>query len=145
MPLDQTFHRRLVYVRAADLDRWQCRPLGTIDILDLKERPVGRLDGIVIDPRENRPTYPVIARCRKADEQRQNWFLVPVGDAWFDDTARAIRIDTAGRERVPFDPDEFERMTPEEADEYERRVLATCCPEVGFRRDGRLDYARLQQ
>src|SRR4029450_2560314 len=45
----------------------------------------------------------------------------------------------------PFDPDEFERMSPEQADEYERRVLATCCPEIGFHRDGRPDYARLQQ
>ena len=36
-------------------------------------------------------------------------------------------------------------MTPAEADEYERRVLATCCPEIGFHRDGRPNYARLQQ
>lgn len=137
--------RRLVYVRAADLDRWQCRPLGTIDILDLEDRPVGHLDGIVIDRRENRPSYLVIATRRGADERPQSAFLVPVGDAWFDGTQRAVRIDAPRRERIPFNPDEFERMTPEEADEYERRVLATCCPEIGFHRDGRPDYARLEQ
>jgi hypothetical protein len=135
--------RRLVYVRAADLDRWQCRPLGTIDVLDLKDRPVGQLDGIVIDRDENLPAYLVIAG--RGGEAPENWFLVPVGDAWFDDTERAIRIDAPRRERIPFDPDEFERMTAAQADEYERRVLAACCPEVGFHRDGRPDYARLQQ
>jgi hypothetical protein len=82
---------------------------------------------------------------RGGREQRQNWFLVPVGDAWFDETARAVRVDAPARERIPLDPQEFERMTPEQADEYERCVLATCCPEVGFHRDGRPDYARLQQ
>jgi hypothetical protein len=137
--------RRLVYVRAADLDRWQCRPLGTINILDLQNQTVGQLDGIVVDGRENRPSYLVILRRRGAVEPRQNWFLVPVGDAWFDDTERAIRIDAPKHEQIPFDPDEFERMTSEQADEFERRVLATCCPELGFHHDGRPDYARLHQ
>jgi hypothetical protein len=137
--------RRLVYVRPADLDRWQCRPVGTIGILDLHDRQVGHLDGIVIDKRENQPTYLVIAGPRGAARQRQHWFLVPVGDAWFDDGTRAVRIDATKREQVPFDPDEFERMSPEQADEFERRLLASCCPEVGFHRDGTPDYARLQQ
>jgi hypothetical protein len=137
--------RRLVYVQAADLDRWGCRPFETIDILDLRDRPAGRLEGIVIDRRENRPIYLVVARPRGAAQQRADWFLVPVGDAWFDQTARAVRVDVPARERIPFDPDEFERMTPQQADEYERRVLASCCPEIGFHRDGRPDYERLQQ
>jgi hypothetical protein len=133
---------RLVYAKAADLDRWQCRPLGTIGILDLQDRPVGRLDGVVIDRETNSPVY--IAVRRTPGEGRPRSFLVPVGDAWFDETARAVRIDAPRRERLPFDPDEFERMSPDEADEYERRVLATCCPEVGFHRDGRPDYGRNQ-
>jgi hypothetical protein len=137
--------RRLVYVRAADLDRWQCRPVGTIEILDLHDRPVGHLDGIVIDKRENQPTYLVIARQRGASRHRQRCFLVPVGDAWFDDGTRAVRIDATKREQVPFDPEQFERMTLEQADEFERGLLASCCPEVGFHRDGTPDYARLQQ
>lgn len=126
---------RLTYVKAEDLDRWQCRPLGTIDVLDLRDRRVGHLDGVIIDRQANRPVYIAVSRARDA-------FLVPVGDAWFDDTERAIRIDAAPRERVHFDPEAFDRMSPEEADEYERRVLASCCPEVGFHRDGRPDYAR---
>ena len=125
-------HRRLVYVKAADLDRWQCRPLGSIAVLDLKDRPVGRLDGVVIERDANRPVYIVVRRG--TDEERPTWFLVPVGDAWFDETERAIRIDAPRRERIRFEPDEFERMSPQEADEYERRVLAECCPEVGFHR-----------
>jgi hypothetical protein len=128
-----------VYVKAADLDRWQCRPLGTIDILDLKERPVGQLDGVVIDRDANNPLY--LAVRSATGNERWTSFLVPVGDAWFDETARAVRIDAPRRERIRFDPGEFERMSPDQAVEYERRVLAACCPEVGFHRDGRPDYA----
>jgi hypothetical protein len=142
---DRTTDRRLVYVQAADLDRWGCRPFETIDILDLQDRPTGHLEGIVIDRGENQPMYLVVARRRAAVHQQPNWFLVPVGDAWFDETARTVRIDVPARQRIPFDPDEFERMTPQQADEYERRVLATCCPEIGFHHDGRPDYERLQQ
>jgi hypothetical protein len=135
---DSGENRRLVYVQAADLDRWQCFPLVTIDILDLEDRPVGQLDGLVIDRPENRPIYLVIASRRGANTKRLTRFLVPVGDAWVDDTERAVRIDVPTRERIPFDPEELERMTPEQADEYERKVLATCCPEVGFHRDARV-------
>jgi hypothetical protein len=127
--------RRLAYVKAEDFDRWQCRPLGTIDVLDLRDRRVGHLDGVIIDLETQRPVYIAVRRATDA-------FLVPVGDAWFDDTERAIRIDASRRERVRFDPEAFERMSREEADEYERRVLANCCPEVGFHRDGSPDYAR---
>jgi hypothetical protein len=131
---------RLVYVRAADLDRWSCRPLDTVDVLDLTDRPVGRFDGAVIDRTTSRPVYVAIRRV--TDEAGYVGFLVPVGDAWFDQTERAIRIDAPARERVRFEPDEFERMSPEEADAYERRVLAACCPEVGFHRDGSPAYGR---
>jgi hypothetical protein len=141
MMTEASDERRLVYVNASDLDRWQCRPVGTIEMLDLADQPVGRLDGIVIDRASNTPVY--IAVRSSSGEDRASWFLVAVGDAWFDETSRAVRIDAPRRERIPFDPDEFARMSREQADEYERRVLATCCPEVGFHRDGRPDYARL--
>ena len=36
-------------------------------------------------------------------------------------------------------------MTPAQADEFERHVLARCCPEVGFHLDGSPDYARLRR
>ena len=108
---------------------------------------MGKLDGIVVDRDENRPVYLVLAAADSSGQQTNTkpWFLVPVGDAWFDETERAIRIDAPKRERISFDPVVFERMTPAQADEYERRVLAGCCPEVGFHRDGRPNYARLQQ
>jgi hypothetical protein len=135
--------RRLVYVKAADLDRWQCRPLDTIDVLDLKDRPVGRLDGIVIDWSSSRPVY-IAVRDAKTEHQLR-WFLAPVGDAWFDETTRAVRIDATQPERIPFDPNDFERMPPAEADAYERQVLANCCPELGFHRDGTPDYSRQER
>jgi len=126
--------RRLVYATADDLDRWQCRPLGMIDVLDLRDRRVGHLDGVVIDRATSRPVYIAVRGATDA-------FLAPVGDAWFDETERAIRIDAPRHDRVRFDPEAFERMSRDEADEYERRVLASCCPEVGFHRDRRPDYA----
>jgi hypothetical protein len=126
---------RLTYVKAEDLDRWQCRPLGMIDILDLRDRRAGHLDGVVIERATSRPVYIAVRSAADA-------FLVPVGDAWFDDTERAVRVDAARRDRVRFDPEAFERMSRNEADEYERRVLASCCPEIGFHHDGRPDYAR---
>jgi hypothetical protein len=132
-------------VPASDLDRWHCRPVGSIDILDLKDRRVGGLNGMVVERRANLPMYLVIDGRLGAVESAQHLFLAPVGDAWFDDTERAVRIDAPTRERIPFDPGEFEQMTPEQADEYERRMLAACCPEVGFHRDGRPDYARLER
>jgi hypothetical protein len=55
--------RRFVYVKADDLDRWQCRPLGTIDILDVQDRPVGKLDGIVLEREDGRPVYIVVRRA----------------------------------------------------------------------------------
>jgi hypothetical protein len=34
------------------------------------------------------------------------------------------------RSASAFDLEEFERMTPQEVTAFERRVLASCCPEV---------------
>jgi hypothetical protein len=83
--------RRFVHVKADDLDRWQCRPLGTIDILDLQDRPVGKLDGIVLEGEDGRPVYIIVRRAGRSG--RRQWFLAPVGDAWLDETARAVRLD----------------------------------------------------
>src|SRR4029453_2360544 len=86
-PTYPTTGRRLVHVQAADLDRWGSRPFETIDILDLHDRPAGHLGGIGLDRREHRPMYLVVASERGAAQQRPHLFLVPVGDAWFDETA----------------------------------------------------------
>jgi hypothetical protein len=132
--------RRLAYARAEDLEEWRCRPLESVPVLDLRDRPVGRFDGVILDARTEQPLYIVVHR-----EGNAPWFLVPVGDAWFDDTERAVRIDAVRRTitAMAFDPDAFARMTPEEAAAFERRVLGACCPEVGLHRDGTPDYAKL--
>jgi hypothetical protein len=139
--------RSLSYVAAADLDRFGCRPLGQVDVLDLTDRRAGHLDGIIVDRRQNNPIFLVVAEDvgERAAPRRGTRMLIPVGDAWFDDTERVVRIDAPGAHRITFDLGAFERMTTEEADEFERRVLAVCCPEVGFHRDGRPDYERLKR
>jgi hypothetical protein len=131
--------RRLVYARAEDLEEWNCRPLESIPVLDLRDRAVGRFDGVILDAHAERPLYIVVR-----SNGTPSWFLVPVGDAWFDDTERGIRIDVARRtnEAMAFEPDAFARMTPDEAIAYERRVLGTCCPEVGLHHDGTPDYSK---
>lgn len=138
---DTTRDRRLVYVPPADMELWRCRPLANIDVLDLQDRHVGRFDGLIIDAQADRPLFLVI---QGTGGRQAHWWLVPVGDAWFDQTARAIRVDVNLRSGEPhaFNPAEFDRMTENEAAEYERRVLAQCCPEVGIHRDGTPDYGR---
>jgi hypothetical protein len=133
--------RRLIFVKAQDLDVWRCRPLGAIDVLDVKDQRVGHLDGLLFDAKADRPLFLVI---RSAAAKGEHWFLVPVGDAWFDQTARAIRVDAELRagEAPSFNPDAFEKLSHVEAEEFERRVLAECCPEVGLHRDGTPDYSR---
>jgi hypothetical protein len=133
--------RRLAYVTAGDLELWRCRPIGSIAVLDLRDHRVGGIDGLILDVLEDRPLFLVVRRDKGAPQQ----FLVPIGDAWFDDTEHAIRIDVGPRSRevTPFDPDTFERMSEDEAAEFERKVLGRCCPEVGFHRDGTPDYGRL--
>jgi hypothetical protein len=133
--------RRLVFVKAQDLDAWRCRPLGAIDVLDLKDEHVGHLDGLLFDAKADRPLFLVI---RRTPAKSEHWFLLPVGDAWFDQTMRAIRIDVKPRAgRAPeFNPERFAKMSHEEAEAFERHVLAECCPEVGLHRDGTPDYSR---
>lgn len=140
MPETET-SRRLVFVKADDLDVWRCRPLGTVDVLDLKDRRIGRFDGLLLDAHADRPLFLVV---RRTAGKGSPWFLVPVGEAWFDQTMRAIRVDVnpKGGEAPAFNPETFEKMSAEEAEEFERRVLAECCPEVGVHRDGTPDYAR---
>jgi hypothetical protein len=134
-------NRRLIFVKVDALELWHCRPLGDVPVLDLHDRRVGRLGGVLLDSDEERPRYLAI---RRASASGRKWFLVPVGDAWFDETERAIRIDVPARcgATPAFDPERFERMTSDEAAAYERRVLAECCPEVGLHRDGTPDYGR---
>jgi hypothetical protein len=132
--------RRLAFVKGEDLELWRCRPIGSIAVLDLRDHRVGGVDGLILDVLEERPLFLVVRRDKGAPQR----FLVPIGDAWFDDTERAIRIDVGPRSRevTPFHRDAFERMSEDEAAEFERTVLGRCCPEVGFHRDGRPNYAK---
>lgn len=137
----QTQTGRLVYVKPADMAIWDCRPLEAVEVLDLQERKVGRLGGLILDAHAHDPRFIVVER---ALGKGHKWFVVPVGDAWFDETERAIRIDVnLRRDALPFDPDEFAAMTPEQAASWELAVLGNCCPEVGVHKDGTPDYTKL--
>ena len=127
-------------MKSEDLERWNCRQIGAILVLDLKDRPVGRIDGLIIESPADLPRFLVI---RRDDPKSRERFLVPVNDAWFDETERAIRIDVTSRRgsAQQFDPDRFERMSAEEAAEFERHILKQCCPEVLVPSDGTPGYA----
>ena len=62
----------------------------------LRDNRVGRVDGLILDGQEDRPLFLVVRRNTGTPQR----FLVPVGDAWFDDTERAIRIDVAPGSRT---------------------------------------------
>ena len=133
--------RHLTFVKTDDLELWRCRPIGTVPVMDLRDSPVGQVDGLILEIVEDRPLFLVVRR----DGEPAQRFLVPIGDAWFDDTEHAIRIDlsSGSREIPPFDPEAFERMSHEAAARFEGSVLGRCCPEVGFHPDGTPNYARL--
>jgi hypothetical protein len=131
--------RRLVYVKAEDLEQWNCRPIGATPVMDLKDHTVGRIDGLMIESPAEQPRFLVIFRDDSKSRER---FLVPVNDAWFDETQRAVRIDVTLRRSAlqQFDLDRFERMSGAEAAEFERRILKQCCPEVPIKTDTTPDY-----
>lgn len=68
-----TDRRRLVYAPSDEFDRWQCRPLGTIDVLDLQDRKAGHLDGLVIDRLDDRPVYLAVANARLSQFNCPTW------------------------------------------------------------------------
>lgn len=127
---------RLRFAKPPDLGN-ACRPLDRVEVLDTEDQRVGTFDGLVLETASDRPLYLVIQEAGPNDSRH----LVPVGSAWFDQTARAIRVDRAdaavGWPR--FTPGEFERMSTDDVARYERKVLTTCCPEV-LLRDGTPEY-----
>jgi hypothetical protein len=132
--------RSLVYVRAEDLERWNCRPIGAIPVLDLKDHAVGHVDGLIIENPAKQPRFLVIFRD---DSKSRDRLLIPVNDAWFDETERAIRIDASLRHGAlqQIDLDRLERMSAAETAELERRILKQCCPEVPIQSDNTPHYA----
>jgi hypothetical protein len=98
-----------------------------VDVLTTRDRRVGTFDGLLLSAGSDSPLYLVLQRSDAGGERR----LIPIGSAWFDQTTEVIRVDDADVKRASvFDLDEFQRMTPAEVVAFERRVLASCCPEA---------------
>jgi hypothetical protein len=98
-----------------------------VDVLNTRDERVGEFDGVLLSATSDNPLYLVLKRAGSAGERR----LIPIGSAWFDQTTDVIRVDDADVQSASaFDSRESERMTPQEVTAFERRVLASCCPEV---------------
>jgi hypothetical protein len=101
--------------------------LPPVAILNTRDERVGRFDGLLLSATSHNPRYVVIRRDDATNERR----IIPIGEAWFDQTAEVVRVDDADVQSATlFDLGEFERMTPAEVMAFERRTLASCCPEV---------------
>ncbi len=123
-------HASLRYAQPPDLGP-ACRPLPRVDIVNTRDERVGVFDGILLSATSDNPLFLVFQRHHTTDRH-----LIPIGEAWLDPTARVIRVDPADVDAAtPFELAEFERMTPVEVLAFERRVLASCCPEVLRGRD----------
>ncbi len=122
---EQPLHAPLRYARPPDLGP-ACRSLPRIDVLNTRDERVGQFDGLLLSATSDDPRYLVLHR-HDTDQRR----LIPIGSAWFDQTADVIRVDPADVDGATmFELAEYERMTPAEVFAFERRVLSSCCPEV---------------
>jgi ribosomal protein L19 len=80
-----------------------------VDVLNTRDERVGTFDGLLLSARSDSPLFLVLRRSH-GDGQRR---LIPIGSAWFDQTAEVIRVDDADVQRASvFELEEFERMTP---------------------------------
>ena len=130
----EPLHTSLRYAQPPDLGP-ACRPVPRVDILDTRDEHVGEFDGVLLSAESDKPLFLVFQR---PDTRRRQ--LMPIGSAWLDPTTKVIRVDPADVDgATPFDLSEFEQMTPTEVLAFERRVLASCCPEV-LREAGPPDY-----
>ncbi len=132
-----TARQHLRFVDAEQLRGW-ATSLEGVGIMSVKDEMLGGLDGLLVGD-DDRPHYLVI---ETKDEPKRR-YLLPVGIAWFDETTSVIRTDTDvnGLAECPaFDVQSYQEMSPDEAWEYERRVLRACCPETLAEPGGRLDY-----
>ncbi len=115
----------LRYAQPPDLGP-SCRQVPRVDVLNTRDERVGAFDGLLLSGESDMPLY-LVLQLAEGREKR----LVPIGSAWFDQTTNVIRVsDTDVETASGFDAAAFERMTPAEVIEFERRVLASCCPEV---------------
>src|SRR5262249_53010057 len=116
----------LRYVDADDLDDL------TVDFdgLDVESRTgekVGDVGGFIIDVTSARPLYIVVDAGGWFSSK---YFLLPVGHAGFDKTANKLVADVS-RDRVRnypgFDRDEFQKLTDDELNRMDERMVAICC------------------
>jgi hypothetical protein len=130
----------LRYAQPPDLGP-SCRPVPRVDVLNTRDQRVGAFDGLLLSSTSDSPLYLVLQPDRSDGERR----LIPIGSAWFDQTTAVIRVDDEDVQNASaFDLEEFERMTPQQVTAFERRVLASCCPEV-LRGAGPPTYDRASQ
>ena len=102
------------------------RYIPRVGILNTRDERVGAFDGVLLSATSDNPLF-LVLQLNDTSERR----LIPIGSAWFDQTAEVIRVDEEDVDRAtPFERAEFERMSPTEVLDFERRVLASCCPEV---------------
>lgn len=114
----------LRYVRSPDLGP-SCRAVPRVDVLNTRDQRVGAFDGLLVSTASDDPRYFVLER------DGGTRVLIPIGSAWFDQTTEVIRVDDDDLQAASdFDAAAFDKMTSAEAVAFERRVLATCCPEV---------------
>lgn len=108
-----------------------CRPLPRVDVLNTRDERVGEFSGLLLSATSDTPLYLVLQRGDGAGERR----LIPIGSAWLDQTAKAIRVDNADVQSATiFDLGEFERMTPAEvavsSDAFSRSAVHSFCEGV---------------
>jgi hypothetical protein len=121
----EPFRASLRYAQPPDLGP-ACRRVPRVDILNTRDERVGEFDGVLLSAASDDPRFLVFRGSQTAGRR-----LIPIGSAWFDQTAEVIRVDAEDVDAATaFELSEFERMTPAEVTAFERRVLASCCPEV---------------
>ncbi len=137
MAAQATAQRHLRFVDTEELKGW-ATSLEGIAVMSVADETLGSLDGL-LGGDDDRPYYLVM----KASAERAGRYLLPIGSTWYDETTGVIRTDATADTLATcptFDPSDYEELSPDESWEYERRVLAACCPETLQEPGGRLDY-----
>ena len=105
----EPLHASLRYAQPPELGP-ACRPLTRVDILNTRDERIGEFDGLLLSADSDNPLY-LVLQLGDTTERR----LIPIGSAWFDQTAEVIRVDGEDVDgATSFERGEFERMSPAE-------------------------------